>query len=635
MSDEIGIDGRHQRYVYNAAGELTHLVEAGGSEQGPGRVTRYKRDALGRLTALRAQGEDGEDRRCSARYEYDKLGRLVQADNPAAALAFAYDPAGQLLSETQTLAGGVPRVLAHEHDAQGNRIRTTLPDGRMLHRLFYGSGHLHRIELQDGERREVITDIERDALHREVRRSQGGLESCYEHDPQGRLLRHRAGVARAGSAAGAVTVLGEAPAIERRYSYDAAGRLADLDDSLRGQRAYRYDPVGQILSAHSAPRSSAHSHGRIEEIFAFDPAGNLSPGGAPIAGNRLAVFQDLRYEYDLHGNVIRRDKGAHEQARYEWDAGHRLVRAEVTRRGVVQGTGYEYDALGRRTRKTDAFGATEYLWDGDLMIESRRGQRSELFVFEPDSFVPLATRQDGQWYWYQCDQIGTPQELTDAQGRIAWAADYRVWGEASVFKTGTDDDPMRHRYLRELGRLPPPLAQPFRFQGQQFDPETGLHYNRFRYYDPGSGRFVSQDPIGLAGGANLFAYAVNPLEWIDPLGLARPPKQGRYHGPKPIYENPGHHDPTSGSGNFRGGGSKTSILPCHHAQLASKSVPDVEGKHWYAIDDKGTIHRFGNSNDGRMHWNGDTSQGRGIDVPSNVEKRLRQLHKEGRAVPSC
>jgi RHS repeat-associated protein len=63
------------------------------------------------------------------------------------------------------------------------------------------------------------------------------------------------------------------------------------------------------------------------------------------------------------------------------------------------------------------------------------------------------------------------------------------------------------------------LEQPFRFQGQQFDEETGLHYNRHRYYDPGVGRFVSQDPIGLRGGSNLFAYAPNPLGWVDPVGL--------------------------------------------------------------------------------------------------------------------
>nr|WP_313282152.1 RHS repeat-associated core domain-containing protein [Delftia tsuruhatensis] len=65
-----------------------------------------------------------------------------------------------------------------------------------------------------------------------------------------------------------------------------------------------------------------------------------------------------------------------------------------------------------------------------------------------------------------------------------------------------------------------PIEQPFRCQGQQFDEETGLHYNRFRYYDPVVGRFVSQDPIGLLGESNLFQYASNPADWIDPLGLS-------------------------------------------------------------------------------------------------------------------
>ncbi|EOI5716518.1 RHS repeat-associated core domain-containing protein [Cronobacter turicensis] len=63
------------------------------------------------------------------------------------------------------------------------------------------------------------------------------------------------------------------------------------------------------------------------------------------------------------------------------------------------------------------------------------------------------------------------------------------------------------------------MYQPLRYQGQYFDGETGLHYNRFRYYDPDAGRFISQDPIGLAGGINLYQYAPNPLVWVDPLGL--------------------------------------------------------------------------------------------------------------------
>lgn len=77
-------------------------------------------------------------------------------------------------------------------------------------------------------------------------------------------------------------------------------------------------------------------------------------------------------------------------------------------------------------------------------------------------------------------------------------------------------------------------------QNQYYNEETGLHYNLMRYYESEAGRFVNQDPIGLLGGSNLYQFALNVQDWIDPLGLIRPSKSGRYHGPKPEYENPGH-----------------------------------------------------------------------------------------------
>jgi RHS repeat-associated protein len=191
-----------------------------------------------------------------------------------------------------------------------------------------------------------------------------------------------------------------------------------------------------------------------------------------------------------------------------------LQQSNVTRNGVSQTTSYEYDGLGRRTRKIDAFGQTEFLWDGDLMIHSQRGSKQALFIYEPNSFVPLATLQDGETYWYQCDQIGTPQELTDKNGDVVWAAQYKVWGVAALLKLGNG-------YNQWQNTAMPVLEQPFRFQGQQFDEETGLHYNRFRYYDPQIGRFVSQDPIGLVGGNNNYQYAPNSTGWIDLLGLQK------------------------------------------------------------------------------------------------------------------
>ncbi len=574
LTDEIGFDGRWQRYIYNAAGELTHVIEAGGCEAGPGKVTGFERDALGRLLAKRSQGHGTVE---ESSYRYDALGRLTQANNGAAHLAFAYDPVGQLLSETQTLVGqggagmgrkrpGHPasdnlvRTLTHAYDPLGNRIRTGLPDGRTLNWLFYGSGHLHQINIApaDGQgAHEVITDIERDALHREVERSQGAATSHYRWDPAGRLVRHRASLQGSGNVAPAASTA-SSTVLERAYAYDATGQLVARADTLRGRQDFRYDPTGRILAALPAQGSTL-----ARELFAFDPAGNLldaseaqmqrqqaghgmpQQGLGVVGDNRLRFYQDLHFEYDVHGNVTKRTRGNrkaghHETIELRWNADHQLVKSTTTRHGVTQATRYAYDALGRRVAKSDRFGTTHYLWDGDLMVHSQRGGRGSLFIYEPDSFVPLATIQgsaeEQHTYWYHCDQIGAPLELTDVQGQIAWAADYKVWGEAALravprTASGTDSISGLSRkihepraYAHDAGRprtsqTAPPAEQPFRLQGQQFDEETGLHYNRFRYYDPIIGRFVGEDPIGLMGGINLRIYAANPLTWIDPLGL--------------------------------------------------------------------------------------------------------------------
>nr|WP_284428032.1 RHS repeat-associated core domain-containing protein [Acidovorax sp. SUPP2522] len=105
-----------------------------------------------------------------------------------------------------------------------------------------------------------------------------------------------------------------------------------------------------------------------------------------------------------------------------------------------------------------------------------------------------------------CDHLGTPIGLVDGNGekagQVTWAASYGAWGE------------VREEYN------PYRIEQNIRFQGQQLDAETGLHYNRFRYYDPNIGQYITQDPIGLNGGINKSSYPVNPMNWVDPMGLA-------------------------------------------------------------------------------------------------------------------
>jgi RHS repeat-associated protein len=277
--------------------------------------------------------------------------------------------------------------------------------------------------------------------------------------------------------------------------------------------------------------------GITPERFVHDPAGNLlGSGDARVEGDRLLMQGDPHFRYDAAGDLVeeRRGTGGRLVTRYEYDASHRLAAAH-TPHGTTR---YRYDALGRRVAKTTSSGETRFFWDGATLLgESEEGEArgvgeiavsTRWYVYEPGSFRPLACVQrgrrvsavrlaarDGQTlpapaadatevFHYHLDHLGTPREMTDARGRIVWSGRYRAWGTLAAADVDEVDNPLR-------------------FQGQYHDAETGLHYNFQRYYDPRAGRFVTQDPIGLTGGDNLYAYVANPLSWIDPLGLAREP----------------------------------------------------------------------------------------------------------------
>lgn len=162
---------------------------------------------------------------------------------------------------------------------------------------------------------------------------------------------------------------------------------------------------------------------------------------------------------------------------------------------------YAYDALGRRVARGNASGTTHFGWDGDQLAVEQRESKQCVYLYHPNSFVPLAQVHDGALHHIHADHLGTPLEAINDEGRVTWRATFRTWGCLAV---------------EDIAEI----AQPIRFQGQFFDPETELHYNRYRYYDCRAGRFASNDPIGLSGGINAYSYTPNPVDWIDPLGLA-------------------------------------------------------------------------------------------------------------------
>ncbi|EOE0524178.1 RHS repeat-associated core domain-containing protein [Providencia stuartii] len=132
------------------------------------------------------------------------------------------------------------------------------------------------------------------------------------------------------------------------------------------------------------------------------------------------------------------------------------------------------------------------------------------------SYTPLAVivkQPSGyHYYWHHCDINSAPLDVTNAQGNTVWSGKYERFGFVRSSPLSFYSDPEREMESFE---------QNLRYAGQYFDNETGLHFNTFRFYDPQIGRFIMPDPIGLLGGINLYAYAPNPLGWIDPWGLCR------------------------------------------------------------------------------------------------------------------
>ncbi|GGY74601.1 RHS repeat-associated core domain-containing protein [Pseudoduganella plicata] len=567
LLQEQGFDGKATEYRYDeSTGVLAETIEAGVT-------TRLQFDPMGRLVQRRAAAP-GQPEQIET-FAYNANGQLAEAQNEHARLQWFYDATGNLVREHQHYQGPFhpdkrTAVWHHRYDELNGRTGTTRPDGHCIEWLTYGAGHVHGLML-DGQE---LVSFERDALYQETGRTQAnGLLQTMKYDPAGRLIEQQLGAIAQLSRKDREFIptmsrpdaqVGMQAAIRRRYRYDPSGQLTGLDDTRRGHIEYRYDPVGRLLAA-----NSAMGH----ETFAFDPAGNIqvpnttqhqsSATRVPlpkVLDNLLKEYAGTSYRYDERGNLVERRQNA-ERDTFEWDAFNRMTRA-ITRHGV---TTFAYDPLGRRIAKhsqaVEGSGPrqatrTMYGWDGDtLALESSlhhghaRGERTVHYVYERNSFVPLvqATRSqalrlapttdvkalmagnddqydialDPLWNgeseqeaepfskdeiaFYQCDHLGTPQELTDCDGKIAWSAQYKAWGQAkeaiseAAYKAG----------IRNL----------IRFQGQYFDDETGLHYNRHRFYDPLSSRFVSKDPIGLLGGFNTHTYAPNPIQWIDPLGL--------------------------------------------------------------------------------------------------------------------
>ncbi|MBH8581982.1 RHS repeat-associated core domain-containing protein [Bisbaumannia pacifica] len=369
--------------------------------------------------------------------------------------------------------------------------------------LTYGSGHLHGL-LASELGLEIA--LEPDALHRETRRR---LHSADHAQP---LILERGYTALGQIAQLSLSSTGGAQG-EQHYQYDALGRMTFRTQQGHGQAstiAYTYDPAGRL---------TASQHGDHAHRYPMDAAGNRLEAQAgnppaPNSSNRLSQLDGNRYRHDGAGNLIERETPNGERLTLGYDGANRLVRLTHTSAyGHTREGHYRYDALGRRIAKTvrQANGTTathHYGWDGDRLVHEETDRQRTTVVYEPGTFVPMLRIDEMQHGGeparhlsaYLTDALGTPLRLVTPQGETLWHAQPHDWA-AFTHEQGT-------------------TAQPIRFQGQWHDEESGLYYNRHRYYDPQQGRYITQDPIGLNGGTNLYGYVTNPTGMVDPLGLS-------------------------------------------------------------------------------------------------------------------
>jgi RHS repeat-associated protein len=531
---EVVHGGLTWRYEYDVAGRLVSETDYNGA-----RVT-YGYDAAGQITR-RVNGMGQE-----VLFRYDVLRNLVEQTADDAVTQFGYDPAGRLKyarnadAEVRLRRDAVGRVTAEtcngrtvwtDYDVAGRITGRTTPSGVATNWEYDPAGRPVSM-IADGHQLRFSYNPSGQEVRREL---PGALILTQDWDLRGRMLvQALTGPARSGRPETEIQEgAAAAEMLQRRsYSYRTDGFPDSVVDLLAGHRVMSLDPAGRVTAVTGSDWG---------ERYAYDAVGNVTSAAWPslpgpavawpdtevqgqrqFSGTLINRAGNLRYRHDRAGRLVSRQRirisRKPETWHYQWDAGDRL--AAVT---SPDGTTwrYRYDPLGRRIAKqwiTSGEGVrheTTFSWDGAVLAEQAEAveshQKITTWNYQPGTFIPFSQAErtfhgdafqeevDQKFYAIVTDLTGSPAELAAPDGTLAGRGQRTLWG----------------------GTLwnPDEAQTPLRLPGQYADPETGLHYNCHRYYDPVSARYISSDPLGLMSALNPHAYVANPHVLCDPLGL--------------------------------------------------------------------------------------------------------------------
>ncbi|SJA08578.1 rhs core protein with extension [Shigella sonnei] len=514
-----GFDGRTQRYHYDLTGKLTQSEDEG-------LVTLWHYDASDRITHRTVNGDPAEQ------WQYDGHGWLREishlSEGHRVAVHYGYDDKGRLTGERQTVENPETGELLWQHETkhayneQGLANRVTPDSLPPVEWLTYGSGYLAGMKLGGTP----LVEYTRDRLHRETVRTLApdlDIRIPYATDPAGNRLPDPE--LHPDSTLTAWPDNRIAEDAHYVYHYDEYGRLTEKTDRIPtgvirtdDERTHHYD------SQHRLVFHTRIQHGEplVESRYLYDPLG------------RRMAKRVWRRERDLTGWMSLSRKP--EETWYGWD-GDRLttVQTDTTRIQTVYEPGSFTPLIrvetenGEREKAQRRSLAEKLQQEGsedghgvvfpaelvrllDRLEEEIRADRvsseSRVWLAQCGLTVEQLARQVEPEYTpvrnvhlYHCDHRGQPLALISEDGDTVWSGAYDEWGNQ------LNEENPHHVY------------QPYRLPGQQYDEESGLYYNRHRYYDPLQRRYITQDPIGLKGGWNLYQYPLNPVSRIDPLGL--------------------------------------------------------------------------------------------------------------------
>jgi RHS repeat-associated protein len=442
-------------------------------------------------------------------YAYDTFGNVTAHQG----VAYTYDAADRVL--TMTYLSGA--IVSYGYDAAGQVESVTLDEGNSVRTLASGIaykpfGPMATLTYGFGG---VLTQAFDDQYRMTSQALPGVYEATYpDYDANGNLRN------RTDDLAGAAST----------FTYDALDRL-DTGAGPFGTRDYDLDPNGNrlLLSADGIDTTYTYTpvSNRLETetgwTYTRDASGNRT---AKLDVDGLGFFYAYNHASSLASVTERRRVTLHKgrgkglddapgkgrgQGKGEDNGKGRSTTTEIQE--IVLAS-YAYNALGQRATKAAADTTTRYVYGlkGELLAELAEGVvKAEYIWLNGRPFAYLLPADGGassgrELHYIHTDHLGTPQALSNEAGVVVWRAVYDPFGAAVI-----DEDPDEDR----VG-----VVFNLRFSGQYYDAESGLHYNYARYYDPGTGRYLTADPIGLQGGPNTYAYVLNnPLSYVDPFGL--------------------------------------------------------------------------------------------------------------------